>query len=148
MQNFNLCVWSQVLMVQSYPTNGGMCYGDGSSWSMTTMALEAFAPPKDFYNNAPSLPAWLWFVLRQYSSGGKERLVRVAKAGQTDILRLLIIGAMSRVNWLGRKSIPKGYWQERMMAQKPKMLVAITLANKMAGEVLAMLVKGIDYGIR
>jgi hypothetical protein len=36
---------------------------------------------------------------RQFSSGGKERLGRVSKAGQADIRRLLIIGAMARVNW-------------------------------------------------
>ena len=30
-------------------------------------------------------------------------LGRVSKAGQSDIRRLLIIGAMSRLNWLGRK---------------------------------------------
>ncbi len=38
----------------------------------------------------------------------KPRLGRVSKAGQRDILRLLIIGAMSRLNWLGRKSIREG----------------------------------------
>ena len=40
--------------------------------------------------------AWLGLVPRQFSSGGKERLGRVSKAGQADIRRLLIIGAMLR----------------------------------------------------
>jgi hypothetical protein len=43
---------------------------------------------------------------------------------------LLIIGAMSRLNWMGRKSIPEGSWLAQMMARKPRMLVAIALANK------------------
>jgi transposase len=42
-------------------------------------------------------------VPRQFSSGGKERLGRVSKAGHADIRRLLIIGAMARVNWASRK---------------------------------------------
>ena len=66
-------------------------------------------------------------------------------AGQADIRRLLIIGAMSRLNWLGRKAIPEGSWLERMVARKPRMLVAIALANKMARTIWAMLSKNEDY---
>ena len=109
------------------------------------MAIDAFAPPMDLFKNGRALSAWLGLVPRQYSSGGKERLGRVSKAGQADIRRLLIIGAMSRLNWLGRKSIPEGSWLARMMARKPKMLVAIALANKMARMIWAMLTKEIDY---
>ena len=112
---------------------------------LTAMAIDAFAPPMDLFKNGRALSAWLGLVPRQYSSGGKERLGRVSKAGQADIRRLLIIGAMSRLNWLGRKSIPEGSWLARMMARKPKMLVAIALANKMARMIWAMLTKEIDY---
>src|SRR3546814_11142585 len=76
--------------------------------------------------------AWLGLVPRQFSSGGKERLGRISKAGQADIRRLLIIGAMSRLNWLGRKSIPEGSWLARMAARKPRLLVEIARANKLA----------------
>ena len=78
-------------------------------------------------------------------AGGKERHGRVSKAGQIDIRRLLIIGAMSRLNWLGRQSIREGTWLARMMARKPRMLVAIALANKMARGIWAMLTKNEDY---
>ena len=94
---------------------------------------------------AEELSAWPGLVPRQYSSGCKERLGHVSKAGQADIRRLLIMGAMSRLNWLGRKSIPKGSLLDRMMARKPKILVAIALVNKMARTIWAMLTKGIDY---
>lgn len=70
---------------------------------------------------------------------------RVSKAGQADIRRLLIIGAMSRLNWLGRKSINEGSWLARMLARKPKMLVAIALVNKMARAIWAMLTNNDDY---
>ena len=89
--------------------------------------------------------AWLGLVPRQHSSGGKERLGRVSKAGQFDIRRLLIIGAMSRLSWLGRKSIAAGSWLARMLGRKPKMLVAVALANKMARAIWAMLTKNADY---
>ena len=70
---------------------------------------------------------------------------RVSKAGQADIRKLLIMGAMSRLNWLGRKSIPDGVWLAKLMERKPKMLVAIALANKMARAIWAMLTRNEDY---
>ena len=79
------------------------------------------------------------------SSGGKERLGRVSKAGQSDIRRLLIIGAMSRLNWMGLKGIREGSWLDRLRARKPKMLVVIALANKRARMIWAMLTKQQDY---
>lgn len=112
---------------------------------LTALAVEAFAPAITGFRRGRDFAAWLGLVPRQYSSGGKDRLGRVSKCGQADIRRLLIIGAMSRLTWLGRRSIPAGSWLERMMARKPKMLVAIALANKMARAIWAMLIKNEDY---
>lgn len=112
---------------------------------LTALAVEAFAPDMSQFRCGRDFAAWLGLVPRQHSSGGKERLGRMSKAGQGDIRRLLIIGAMSRLNWLGRRSIMAGSWLERMLARKPKMLVAIALANKMARQLWAMLTKSEDY---
>jgi hypothetical protein len=64
---------------------------------------------------------------------------------QTDIRYLLIIGAMSRLTVLARKSIQEGSWLARLMHRKPIMLVAIALANKMARAIWAMMTKKEDY---
>ena len=114
---------------------------------LTALAVEAFAPPMETFRCGRDFAAWLGLVPRQFSSGGKERLGRTSKAGQSDIRRLLIIGAMSRLNWLGRKSIPEGSWLARMAARKPRMLVAIALANKMARTIWALLTKNEDYRV-
>ena len=112
---------------------------------LTALAVDTFAPDMASFKRGRDFAAWLGLVPRQHSSGGKERLGRVSKAGQADIRRLLIIGAMSRLNWLGRKSIAEGSWLARMLARKPRMLVAIALANKMARAIWAMLTKNEDY---
>lgn len=109
------------------------------------LAVDAFAPDMAQFKCGRAFAAWLGLVPRQHSSGGKERLGRISKAGQPDIRRLLIIGAMSRLNWLGRRKIPEGSWLARMLERKPKMLVAIALANKMARQIWAMLTKKEDY---
>lgn len=53
----------------------------------------------------------------------------------------LIIGAMSRLNWISRKSIIAGSWLANLSARKPRMLAAIALANKMARAIWTMLTK-------
>lgn len=112
---------------------------------VTALANEAFAPPLEAFRRGRDFAAWLGLVPRQHSSGGKQRLGRVSKAGQRDIRRLLIIGVMSRLNWLGRKSIREGSWLDRLAARKPRMLVAVALANKMARTIWAMATKQQDY---
>jgi transposase len=112
---------------------------------LVAMAVETFAPDMASFHNGRDFAAWLGLVPRQFSSGGKERLGRITKAGQADIRQMLIIGAMSRLNWLGRKSIPESSWLARMMSRKPRMLVAIALANKMARQIWAMLTKNETY---
>ncbi|MES0026596.1 MULTISPECIES: IS110 family transposase [unclassified Mesorhizobium] len=112
---------------------------------LTALAIEAFVPDMASFKRGRDFAAWLGLVPRQHSSAGKERLGRVSKEGQADIRKLLIIGAMSRLNWLGRKSISKGSWLAHMLARKPRMLVAIALANKMARAIWAMLRMNEDY---
>lgn len=112
---------------------------------LTALAIEAFAPDMAQFKSGRDFAAWLGLVPSQHSTGGKARLGRISKAGQNDIRRLLIIGAMSRLNWLGRRSIMAGSWLERMLARRPKILVAIALANKMARQLWAMLMKNEDY---
>ena len=114
---------------------------------LTALAVEAFAPPMENFRCGRDFAAWLGLVPRQFSSGGKERLGRISKAGQSDIRRLLIIGAMSRLNWMGRKSIPESSWLAGMLARKPRMLVAIALANKMARTIWALMTKEEDYRV-
>lgn len=112
---------------------------------MTAMAIEAFAPAMQSFRSGRDFAAWLGLVPRQFSSGGKERLGKVSKAGQADIRRLLIIGAMARVSWASRKPPMQGSWLARMLMKKPRMLVAIALANKMARTIWAMLMKQENY---
>ena len=112
---------------------------------LTAVAVEAFGPDMAQFKTGRDFAAWLGLVPKQHSSGGKERLGRMTKAGQADIRRLLIIGAMSRLTWLGRRAILEGSWLSRMLTRKPKMLVAIALANKMARQIWAMLTKNENY---
>ena len=66
--------------------------------------------------------------------------------GQRDIRRLLIIGASAVVTWAARNGAPQGSWLARMMmAKKPRMVVVVALANKMARTVWALTVHETTY---
>lgn len=65
--------------------------------------------------------------------------------GQRDIRRLLIIGAMAVIKVAAIRRATESPWLGRMMARKPKLLVAVALANKMARGIWAMMTKGEDF---
>jgi len=69
---------------------------------VTAGAVAAFAPDLDTFDSGRNFAAscrkhafgvTLGLAPRQRSTGGKTRLGSVSKMGQTDILRLLIVGA-------------------------------------------------------
>ena len=64
---------------------------------------------------------------------------------QRDIRRLLISGAMAVVSARARNGAAEGSWMARMLASKPKKLIAVALANKMARMVWAVMTKHQDY---
>jgi len=112
---------------------------------ITAVAVETFAPAMGSFTRGRDFAAWLGLVPRQHSTGGKQRLGKVSKMGQRDIRRLLIIGAMAVVQAASRSGAPKDSWLARMLAKKPRMLVAIALANKMARGLWAMMTKQENY---
>ena len=65
--------------------------------------------------------------------------------GERTLRRLLIIGASAMVRQATRRGAPSGSWFGRMLARKPRMLVIVALANKMARIVWAMMVSGETY---
>jgi transposase len=108
-------------------------------------AITALVPAPEGFRAGRDFAAWLGLTPLQKSSGGKQKLGAVSKQGERTIRRLLIIGASAVVRWASRRGAPEGSWLAQMLARKPKMLVTVALANKMARTVWALLVKGGVY---
>ena len=79
--------------------------------------------------------------------GGKPLLGKTSKMGERDIRRLLIISAMAVIRLASRKGGPEGSWLHCMLARKPRMVLAIALANTMARAIWARLTRGEDYRV-
>lgn len=112
---------------------------------ITAMAIEAFAPTLSVFKRSRDFAAWLGLVPRQHSTGGKQVLGRMSKMGQRDIRRLLIIGAVSVIRWATSKGTIQGTWLHAMLLRKPRKVVAIAMANKMARALWAMETRKEDY---
>jgi hypothetical protein len=105
-----------------------------SAFAVTTPDVAAFRSARDY-------SAWLGLTPKPHSSGGKERLGRISKAGNTYLRRLLYLGAMAQIA-ARRRGRPGDDWLWGMLQRKPVKVVAIALANRMARVVWALIRTG------
>ncbi|WP_331375266.1 IS110 family RNA-guided transposase [Sinorhizobium chiapasense] len=112
---------------------------------VSAMAIKAFGPDMNSFQRGRDFAAWLGLVPLQKSTGGRQKLGRTSKMGQRDIRRLLIIGAMTRIRWALKNGAPSGSWLKQMLERKPRLLVAIALANKTARAIWAMMTRDEEY---
>lgn len=112
---------------------------------ITATAMAALAPDPATFTKGRDFAAWVGLTPLQKSTGGKQKLGATSKMGERTLRRLLIIGASTVVMHAARKGAPKGSWLARMVACKPRMLVVVALANKMARIVWALMATGENY---
>jgi transposase len=98
----------------------------------------AFRKGRDF-------AAWLGVVPRQYSTGGKARLLGISKRGNAYLRKTLIHGARAAVLRIKRDRVPIGAWLDRLDARAPKNIVVVAMANKLARIAWAVLSSGNEY---
>ena len=87
------------------------------------------------------LAAWLGLVPGQRSTGGKERLIGITKAGDGYLRRLLVNGARALTRWWRTKSP----WLMALLARRPTNVATVALANKMARVIWVVLARGEVY---
>lgn len=107
-------------------------------------AIVACVPDPFAFGGGRSLSAWIGLTPRQNSSGGKERLGSITKAGNTYLRELLVVGAMAVVRQAKQGSL-KWPWVKQLLERKKPKVAAIALANKNARIVWAMLATGETY---
>lgn len=108
-----------------------------SAFAVTTPDVAAFRSARDY-------SAWLGLTPKPHSSGGKERLGRISKAGNRYLRRLLYLGAMAQIA-ARRRGRPGTDRLWTMLERKPVKVVAVALANRMARVVWALVRSGESY---
>ncbi len=84
------------------------------------------------FKNGRHLAAWLGLVPRQDSSGGKERLLGITKAGDQHLRSVMIHGARSLIlaTIRKRKKDPRSEWILRLYEKKGWNVTAVAVANR------------------
>jgi transposase len=117
--------------------------------TVTATALTASVGDVSHFKSAREFAAWIGLTPRQNSSGGKEKLGRISKRGDPYLRRLLVNGAsviIRHANGTGKIARSAlGAWVRDLLARKPRMLVAVALANKLARIAWAVLTKKTAY---
>jgi transposase len=105
-----------------------------------TAAVAMMGDPKAF-SSGREFAAWVGIVPKQTGSGGKVNLHGISKRGDTYLRTLLIHGARSVLE----NAKQPGEWVEQMKKRRPKNVVIVALANKMARTIWAVLAHDRSY---
>jgi transposase len=98
------------------------------------------------FESGRHLAAWLGLTPKQHSTGGKQRMGGISKAGHERLRALLVSGAMAVIQAAERPgSTLATEWLRRLLARKPRKVAAVALANKMARMIWAMMTTGEAY---
>lgn len=108
-------------------------------------ALAASVTDPRQFRSGREFAAWLGLTPRQKSSGGKEKLGRITKAGDRYLRKLLFVGVMSLVKCAKRAPKTVDPRLLALLTRKPVRVAAIALANKTARIVWAVMMRGETY---
>jgi transposase len=111
---------------------------------LTASALVASIGDAKQFTNGRQLAAWLGLVPRQYSTGGKPKLLGISKRGDAYLRTLLIHGARSALRTVHKKRIGER-WLNRLLERRHSNVAAVALANKNARIVWALLARKGHY---
>jgi transposase len=96
------------------------------------------------FRTGRDLAAWIGLVPKQNSSGGKDRLGSITRAGNRYLRQMLVVGAMAVIRYAQRHGT-KRPWLVRLLARRPTKVAAVALANKNARMVWALMTSGERY---
>jgi transposase len=96
------------------------------------------------FKSGRNLAAWIGLVPRQNSSGGKERLGGISKAGHRYLRQMLVVGAMAVIRHAERNAARRP-WLAQLLARRKIKVAAVALANKTARIVWVLMSSGERY---
>lgn len=97
------------------------------------------------FKNGRQLAAWLGLTPRQYSSGGKSKLLGISNRGDAYLRMLLIHGARSVVSRADSKDDARSRWVSNIKARRGTNCACVALANKNARILWALMAREEAY---
>ena len=110
-----------------------------------TAATLSLSVDASCFKDGRHFAAWLGLVPQQHSTGGKQRLGRISRAGNERLRQLLVVGATAVIRHAKPGKAGASAWLLGLLERRPRKLAAVALANKMARVVWAMMARGEAY---
>jgi transposase len=82
---------------------------------------------------------------RERSTGGRQRLGGISRAGDERLRRLLVVRATAVIRHAKPTSKAASPWLPGLLERRPRELAAVALADKMARTLWAMMANGTAY---
>ena len=112
---------------------------------VTATALVAAIGNGSAFRKGRDLAAWVGMVPREYSTGGKQKLLGISKHGNSYLRRLFVQCARSILRFREKQGAPFGVWLTQLMSRSPQNVVVVALANKLLRTAWAVLLKNEPY---
>lgn len=114
----------------------------------TASALLASVGGGHEFDNGRQVAAWIGLVPGQYSSGGKQRLGRITKAGDRYLRSLLVLGARAILAGFGNKQDRFSRWARSLAERRGYWRAVVAIAAKNARLAWAVLKYGEDFRLQ
>ncbi len=116
---------------------------------LTATAIVAHMGDGKQFKNGRQFAACLGLTPKEYSSGGKQKLLGISKRGDSYIRKLLIQGARVMCTWWNRKIAAENEWRilwlQELTQRRGKFVAAVAQANKTARIIWNILARGVEY---
>jgi transposase len=89
--------------------------------------------------------AWLGLIPKQYSTGGRTKLLGISKRGNPYLRKMFIHGARAAVLRVKREGSLIGAWMNGLEHRAPRNVLIVAMANKLARITWAVLSSGEPY---
>ena len=110
--------------------------------AMTASALVAAVGQAESFDRGRDLAAWLGLVPRQFTTGGKPKLLGISKRGNKYLRKLLIHGARAAMPYVAQRDTPLGRWAKALLDRAHPNVAIVAFANKLARIAWALLRRG------
>jgi len=98
---------------------------------VTATALVAAIGNGAGFRRGKDLAAWVGMVPREYSTGGKQKLLGISKRGNSYLRRLFVQGARVVLQYRAKQAPGLSVWLSQLMARAHQNVVVVALANKL-----------------
>jgi transposase len=111
----------------------------------TTALTVAMKVDAGQFESARHFAAWLGLTPKERSTGSRQSLGGISRAGNERLRQLLVVGAMAVIRHAKPGSKTASPWLLQLLERRPRKVAAVALANKMARIVWAMMANDTAY---